>query len=307
MGRIGRVAGFVSDDARLAYLEAYDSTLALAPVRLDTIDIETAFGTTHVASAGQPDAPPLVVLHGKNCSSTMWLDLLPTLIVAHRAHLVDCSGDLGKSVATTMMLRPADVARWLDDVLDGLGIERPAFVGFSNGAFHSATYATERPERVERLALLAPAGVISRLPLSYWRSLFATMLGDRDAKWERFWGRHYVGTEPSPLRQRFDEQFLLGNKHMRFAVRDRLPKVLRPKRLARLTMPTLVVFAEHDICHDGPATAEKARRLLPTARVELLADSGHFVIFDTLPAVAALLADFLGADMTAPRGGRSVC
>ena len=303
MGRVGRVSGFVSDDARLAYLEAYDSTLALASVPLDTTDIPTPFGTTHVASAGRPDAPPLVALHGKHCSSTMWLDLLPTLMTSHRAHLVDCSGDLGKSVATKMMLRPSDIALWLDTVLDHLGIDRPALVGFSNGGCHSATYATERPERVERLALLAPAGVISRLPLSWWRSMLATMVGDRDAKWEQFWGQHYVGTETSPLRQRFDEQFLLGNKHLRFALRDRLPKVLRPNRLARLTMPTLVVFAEHDIVHDGPAAAEKARRLLPTVRVELLADSGHFVIFDRLPAVAALLADFLSSEQTgAPRG-----
>jgi pimeloyl-ACP methyl ester carboxylesterase len=115
-----------------------------------------------------------------------------------------------------------------------------------------------------------------------------------------FWQRHYVGTERSSLRQRFDEQFLVGSRYMRIAVRDRLPMAFRPKRLARLTMPLLVVFADHDIVSDGPAAAEKAGQRLPAARVELLADSGHFVIFDRLPAVAELLTEFLGATASTP-------
>jgi pimeloyl-ACP methyl ester carboxylesterase len=52
-----------------------------------------------------------------------------------------------------MIVRSSGVARWLDAVLDSLGVQRAPFVGFSNGAFNSATYATKRPERVERMAL----------------------------------------------------------------------------------------------------------------------------------------------------------
>jgi pimeloyl-ACP methyl ester carboxylesterase len=295
MGRMGRVMGFVSEDGRRAYLEAYDETLALAPVELTTTEVSTPFGVTHVASAGRADAPSVVILHGKHCSSTMWLDLLPTFVIAHRAHLVDSSGELGKSVATKMMTRATDVAQWLDAVLDALDISRAAFVGFSNGGFHAMTYATERPERVERLALLAPVGGFGGVRLSYWRSVVATMFGDRDAKWERFWRRHYVGTEPSPLRLRFDHQFLVGNKYMRIPVRDRLARAFGKKRLAKLTMPVLAVLADQDICQNGPATAAKVATRLPAARVELVAPSGHFVTFDCLRNVGTMLTEFLEA------------
>ena len=287
--------GFVSDQGRRAYLDAYDEALALAPTHLEEGDIQTPFGSTHIISAGHPDGAPLLVLHGKHCSSTMWLDLLPTLVSTHRAHLVDCPGELGRSVATKMILRSSDVARWLDAVLDSLRIQRASLVGFSSGAFNTATYATERPERVERLVLLAPAGVITGMRLSYWRGAVGTMFGDRDEKLEQFWQRHYVGTEPSTLRMRFDEQFLIGSRYMRITMRDRLPFAFRSKRLATLTMPLLVVFADHDIIHNGPATAKRAGRRLPTARVELVADSGHFVIFDRPAAVAGLLTEFLGS------------
>src|SRR5947208_13386161 len=102
MGRVRRVMGFVSADGRQAYLDAYDETMALTPVDYTTAELTTPFGVTHVISAGADDAPPLIVLHGKHCSSTMWLDLLPTLVRSHRAHLVDSSGELGRSVATKM-------------------------------------------------------------------------------------------------------------------------------------------------------------------------------------------------------------
>ncbi len=303
MGRMGRVMGFVSEDGRRAYLEAYDATLALAPIDLTSTDVATPFGMTHVVSAGPVDAPPLVVLHGKHCSSTMWLDLLPVLTKTHRAHLVDTCGELGKSVAERMILSAGDVAQWLDVVLGELSVSRAPFVGFSNGGFLAITYATERPERVERLALLAPVGGFGRVRASYWQGFAGTMVGDRDEKWRRFWARHYVGTEPSPLRLRFDEQFLTGNKHMRVPVRDRLPKPLRKERLARLTMPVLAVFADQDICQDSPAVAAKVATSVPAARVETLSPSGHFVTFDRLPEVSSLLADFLdGGSETEDRG-----
>jgi pimeloyl-ACP methyl ester carboxylesterase len=294
MGRMGRVMGFVSEDGRRAYLDAYDETLALAPVELTSTDLATPFGSTHVISAGPDDAPPVVVLHGKHCSSTMWLDLLPSLATTRRAHLVDSCGELGRSVAERMMISAGDVALWLDAVLGGLSLSRAPFVGFSNGGFHAVTYATERPERVEAMALLAPVGGFGGVRLSYWQSAIRTMFGgDRDEKWERFWARHYVGSEASPLRQRFDHQFLTGNKYLRTPVRDRLPKRLRDERLRRLTMPVLAVFPDQDICHDGPATAAKVAALLPAARVELLSPSGHFVTFDQLDEVGTLVRDFL--------------
>ena len=57
----------------------------------------------------------------------------------------------------------ADVVAWLDAVVDGLRIERAAFAGHSYGAWMATTYALVRPDLVDRLALLAPAGVFVRV------------------------------------------------------------------------------------------------------------------------------------------------
>ena len=161
------------------------------------------------------------------------------------------------------------------------------------GHFSSATYAMARPERVDRLALLAPAGVVAGLAPSWWLSLLSTVVSRDEARIERFWFSHYVSTQPSALRLRFDRQFLAGNAGLRIATRDILPHKYGSKRLASLTMPTLLVFASNDVVHDGPKTAAKARRLLPSASVELLQECGHFMTFDRQAAVSILLTEFL--------------
>ncbi len=87
-----------------------------------------------------------------------------------------------------------DVTAWLDGLLDGLGIERAAVVGLSNGGFQAATYATDRPQRVERVASVAPAALYRRIQASWWRATMPVMfLGGRE-RCERYW--HHVLGEP---------------------------------------------------------------------------------------------------------------
>ena len=290
--RFGKVMGFRSPAAQRAYLDAYDATLATSSAVLESRQVQTTFGTTHVAIAGRDDAPPLLLLHGKNCSSTMWLDLLPTFTTTHRTYMVDAIGEPGRSVATRMLHGQRDIVTWLSETLDGLDIERGAIVGLSNGCYQGITFAMARPERVERLAMLAPAAIVIGIRASWWRRMPATFSSDRE-KIAAFWRIHSVNTSPSPLQQRFDEQAILGFTSIRYAMWDAWPRKYRAKQLASLRMPVLAVFAEDDVIHDGRAAADNARRLLPSAKVEVLADCGHMMNFDQRDAVAALLAEFL--------------
>ena len=68
-------------------------------------------------------------------------------------------GDLNKSVATGALSSPARVVDWIDEVLDTLNIEHTALLALSLGSWMPTQYAMARPDRVERLAILAPAGV----------------------------------------------------------------------------------------------------------------------------------------------------
>src|SRR4029077_8516931 len=98
-GPMGRVSAFRSDAGRDAYVTAYDTIVAGAPVPTAHADVPTPFGTTHVLPAGAPDGPPLVALHGKTLSATMWLAHLDTLPAPPPVVVGATNGGLGRGGA----------------------------------------------------------------------------------------------------------------------------------------------------------------------------------------------------------------
>jgi pimeloyl-ACP methyl ester carboxylesterase len=292
--RFGRVSGFASADAERSYLEAYDAALALSPVPLETIDVPTApWGSTRVYACGPSGAPPLVALHGKFLTSTMWLDLLPTFTASHRTYIFDAIGELGRTTTTRMLRNPAEIVGWIDAVLAALGGEPVALVGHSNGGFQSATYASARPERVERVAFLAPAATFVSISGAWWRASLPAMVGTNREKLARFWDRLSVNPEPSPLQRASDEQMLRALVGMRSPLLDAWPRTYKPARLARMTMPVLAVFGRQDLIGDADKAAAKVRDVLPHAQIEVLDDSSHMVTFDQQAMVTKLLEQFL--------------
>ena len=161
------ISAFRSDDARAAYCQLYDAAVAASTLPVTESDIETSFGRTHVLAAGDPSKPPLVAMHGIQIASTSWLPLLPTLAAAHRVTMIDAIGQVSKSIATKPITGAADVVAWLDETLRALGIDRAAMVGLSMGSWIATQYALAFPDRVDRLALIAPAGLVSGLHLRF--------------------------------------------------------------------------------------------------------------------------------------------
>src|SRR4051794_33890830 len=164
---VPKASTFKTVAARDTYFTAYDDLVASAPMPVAHRDVLTPFGTTHVLLAGDRSLPPLVALHGKMMSATMWLPHLTTLSATHAVVMLDTIGDLGRSIAASSMRTRGDIVTWLDTVLRELMIDRATFVGNSYGAWMATTYAIARPARVERLALIAPAGVFARVRLRW--------------------------------------------------------------------------------------------------------------------------------------------
>ncbi|WP_436535905.1 alpha/beta fold hydrolase [Actinoplanes sp. HUAS TT8] len=96
------------------------------------------------------EGSPLVLLHGGLGSGEMFAAILPALAAQHRVILVDLQGH-GR---TADIDRPLDLALMADDVaalIDHLGLDRPAVVGFSLGGGVAYHVAFRHPEKVGRL------------------------------------------------------------------------------------------------------------------------------------------------------------
>src|SRR5262245_14245114 len=98
------------------YFAAYEETLALWSLPVESFDLPTRFGPTHVNACGPAAAPPLVLLHGAAVSSTMWYPNVAALSRAHRLYAPDIIGEMGKSVNTRPIKKPSDFIEWLTDV-----------------------------------------------------------------------------------------------------------------------------------------------------------------------------------------------
>jgi pimeloyl-ACP methyl ester carboxylesterase len=268
-------------------------------VPIEESDVETSFGTTHVLTAGDPSKPPLVAVHALALSSTMWIPVLPTLTASHHVWMLDAVGDLNKSVASRVLSSPAQVVDWMDEVVDALGIERAAFVAESLGTWMATHYAMARPPRVERLALLGPAGIVSAQHVKWLATMIFKFQLRRStpATAEREFDTFVMAKTRPRLRtgpwRHVAQQFITGMPGFHISLRRVRPVRCDIGRLAAGDIPVLVVVAREETLHDGATMANRFRQQLPHARVVLVDDANHIVLIDETDIVERELQQFL--------------
>lgn len=101
--------------------------------------------------------PTLVLLHGYGESLTTWRSVVDRLAEEHRVIAVDLPGFGGSDKPDRPYSLPA-MTGWLSDFLDRWTSGPLVLVGHSMGGAIAAALALERPDRIEKLILIAPAG-----------------------------------------------------------------------------------------------------------------------------------------------------
>lgn len=296
------ISAFRSDDARAAYLRLYDAALAASTIPVTESDIDTSFGRTHVLRAGDPSKPPLVALHGSAISSTSWVPHLPILTATHSVTMIDAIDEPGKSIATKPTTDSAGLVVWLDETLRAVDIQRSALVAVSRGTWIATHYTIAFPERVDRLALMCPVGVVSGLRPSWLVRALATMsVRPTERRVQSFLDTMVMPTNRRLLRQEpwcpMMQQFTSGAIGFKTALSNARPKHRRGdcdlQRLTSARIPVLAIIARDESLYNGPTAATRFRQQLPDARIELVDDANHMVMVDQPEIVDKLLAEFL--------------
>lgn len=262
-------------DAGAAEVEArYQELLGGWPVPHERITVSTCAGDTFVMVSGPPDAPPVVALQGFGANAAMWLHHIERLAGQLRIYAVDVIGEPGLSAWARPPLSSDSYARWLDDVLDGLGLDQAAMLGVSLGGWLALDYALRRRERVNRLALVTPSGIGPR-KLVALRLLFKTRpFGERGLRWLM---RYALGPEARDLvRDEIGAFSLLIARHFRYRT-ERVP-TFSDDALRGLDMPILVLVAEKDALLDSYEIRRRLNMEVPQATVHMLPNSGHLLL-----------------------------
>jgi pimeloyl-ACP methyl ester carboxylesterase len=180
------------------------------------------------------------------------------------------------------------------DLLDHLSLGRVDIAGVSLGAWIAAELATRYPDRVKRMALAAPAGLwLDAHPMTdmfaYLRrpeKLRAILFHDPSAALAQL----VIPPEAS------EEQMTEAYKAM--AATARLawnPPGHNPKlagRLRRIKSPALIIWGDDDKLIPTAYAEEWASRI-NNARVEIIKECGHMMMFEKEDEFVSAIKDFL--------------
>ncbi|HEX5757917.1 MAG TPA: alpha/beta fold hydrolase [Thermoanaerobaculia bacterium] len=245
--------------------------------------LEADGGLVYVEQAGEGE--PVFLLHGFAESTYTWRKVLPGLAATHRVVALDLYG-FGYT------RRPQDPARYRRDgqvalllaVMDRLGFERAHLVGHSYGGAICLALAARHPERVRSLVLVASAAPSypddrrSRTAgIRLLNDLYLRALALRPRAVERALRRSFHDdalVTPELVAAYLERLRIEGVTDAYYGLSAPSAARAAPVDLARLDVPTLLLWGAQDVVTPVANGRELARRL-PRAELVVLAGAGH--------------------------------
>jgi pimeloyl-ACP methyl ester carboxylesterase len=245
------------------------------------------------------DGDPLVLVHGLAYDRGGWGRLPDLLAERFSVVLLDNRG-VGESDAPPGPYSVAQMAADVRAVLDDCGIERTHLFGVSLGGYIAQEVTLTWPERVDRLVLCSTAvggprahpmpaptqEVFRRYPMmereAALRMFVENSLGERGVRElpELVEEIYRYRLERAPSTQAWIAQATAG------------ATFVDDDRVGSIRQATLVIHGDADVVVD-PANGQLLGELLPNARVEIIADRGHLLVWEDSEAVAELMIEFL--------------
>jgi pimeloyl-ACP methyl ester carboxylesterase len=304
---------YKSEDSYARMRDFYDDSLADLPVPVQSQYVDTRFGSTHMLTAGDPDAPPLVLLQGMAGSAILWHQQFADLSAERRVLALDTVGQPGRSAPNPLPLTDDSYQQWLLDVLDSMQLQRADFMGVSLAGWVLMRLSLQSPDRVRSNVLLSPMRLArAKMDGRQWAKNARRNDGDESLE-DSLTARDFT---PSTTGREYDRRLAramaLATKHYRLGVGmgmdpDSSPVVkagvassvmrivgtpMRKAELKAITTPTLIVIGEHEMLYK-PQNAVKRAALIPTARIEVVPEAGHAAIYDRPELVNRMVLDYL--------------
>jgi pimeloyl-ACP methyl ester carboxylesterase len=270
--------------AQAAVLDRYGIACKEQWVETPVVD-----GRAHVLVTGQ--GPPVVLVNGIGVPAAMWAPLMAGLNgVTQYAVDLPAYGLTDTTPRFTHDLR-ANAVRFLVEVLDGLGLERPIIIANSLGSLLATWLTIDQPDRVAALAHIGcPAIVFDTSAPLPMRLLSVRPLGRLMMKLQppserqveqlaKMVHEHPLQPEIAELilaterLDHFDHTFL-ATLHRLIRLRgNRAEMALTADQLVRIKTPTLLVFARDDPMGAAPIGQRMANTM---TNAELhITDGGH--------------------------------
>jgi len=258
-------------------IKLYDLQVARLGFPVEECTVSTRFGTTHLLVCGPKDGQALVCFQGGNSTNPLTLISFAALIKKYRIYAPDTPGHPGKSTPVRLSPRNDDYGLWVADLLDALEFERSILVGGSYGAGIILRSAAIIPERIEKVILVNPSGIVS-IPVStmFFRLLIPLGLYYLSHSRAGLIRELRPMFAEDPIPEDVIEMTQASFDHVN--IEPAMPRNVTRAELARLTAPVLVITAEKDELFPAKAVVRRAKEVFPNlVAVETIAGSPHFI------------------------------
>lgn len=265
---------FNTSESQESFLQAYNLLMEKWTVPYEDKWIDTSFGKTHVVVSGPADGEPLVLLPGTQATSGMWGPMIPILTKTRRVFCIDIIDQVGLSQPKKVLKNTQDSNTWLEETLNGLGLNKVSIGGNSLGSFLASMFAIAHPERVKKVILTAPAATVSGVrPFYIINVIFTSLVSSLSIK-KRFIQKNAVDL--------VDENNKLFQVLLKAMVGSKIiskitPRPLTVDELCKLKSPTLLILGAKDITSNKAVDdiVEEISKLKVNFQFEILEDAGH--------------------------------
>lgn len=246
----------------------------------EEIWVKTRFGPTYVVADGPKDKPPVIALHGWGTNGFIFIvsNAFTPVTDNFRTYTVDVIGQPGQSALQTPPVRSSGYADWIQDLMDGLGLEKAYFLGTSFGCWLILNYGIQNPDAVIAATLLCPAGMAKpRLDPTILYYFYKATYFPTNKNVQQFIKKIIFSPNSSVKKPIIDDLvagFQIAFEH--FQTNAELPYTMEEEQLNKFKAPTLVLIGQDDMLFPSQAVVDRSKKTLQNVvHAEVLPDTGH--------------------------------
>lgn len=248
----------------------YREMLEYWPVEREEIYIPTSSGRTFCIKSGNELNPPMILIHGSLSNSVSWMGDIKILSEKYCTFCLDIPGDPGGSEDRRFGWKGAYFSEWIKECMDYLIIRAAAVGGLSLGGWASLRFAIDYPGYVNKLFLLAPAGLAPIKTFSVIKLVLYSYMGK--------WGKEEI------LKMLFNGRKITRELRDFIDVtanncKPRLgnPPVFSDEELSSINAPVIFIGAENDVLVNTKKSQDRLSRCVRNFK-SLVLDEGHALV-----------------------------
>lgn len=269
---------FTSEEGKKDFQIAYDEAMSLLPKPNDTKDIKTEYGTVRVyyfTKEENKDKEPILLLPGRSASTPMWESNLGGLLEKRPVYTMDLLGEPGMSVQTKVIKSQKEQAKWLNEAIIGLGLEKVHIMGVSISGWISMNLARFYPKHIASVSLLDPVFVFEPISL---KMIVASIPAS-------------VPLIPKPIREKMlsyisggaeaDESEpiakLIESAMRNYKLTLPAPDQFSKEDLKKIAVPVLALMAEKSTMHNSVKAVETGKKYVKNIDIENWSNASHAI------------------------------